>query len=119
METMYMSIDRRMDKDVVHIYKVILLSNKKEWINAIYSDMDGPRDHHTEWSKSDRERQTSYDIAYTWNLKKKKRHKWTYMQKRNWVTSVENKFMATKEERVWRDTLEDWDIHSTLYKTDN
>ena len=72
METTYMSIDRRMDKDVVHIYKVILFSNKKEWINAIYSDMDGPRDHHTEWSKSDRERQTSYDIAYTWNLKKKK-----------------------------------------------
>ena len=30
METTYMSIDRRMDKDVVHIYKVILLSNKKE-----------------------------------------------------------------------------------------
>ena len=26
--------------------------------------MDAPRDCHTEWSKSDRERQTSYDIAY-------------------------------------------------------
>ena len=67
-----MSIDRCMDKDMVYIYKGILLSNKKEWINAIYSDMDGPRDCHTEWSKSDRERQPSYDIAYTWNLKKKK-----------------------------------------------
>ena len=33
--------------------------------------MDGPRDYHTEWNKSDRERQTSYDITYMWNLKKK------------------------------------------------
>ena len=31
----------------------------------------GPRDCHTEWSKSDRERQISYDITYMWNLKKK------------------------------------------------
>ena len=34
--------------------------------------MDEPRDDHTKWSKSDRERQISYDIAYMWNLKKKK-----------------------------------------------
>ena len=32
--------------------------------------MDGPGDYHTKWSKSDRERQTSYNIAYMWNLKK-------------------------------------------------
>ena len=30
--------------------------------------MDGTRAYHT---KSDRERQISYDIAYMWNLKKK------------------------------------------------
>ena len=54
-----------MDKeDVVHIYSGILLSHNKEQNNAICSDMDGPRDFHTEWSKSDRERQISYDIAY-------------------------------------------------------
>ena len=34
--------------------------------------MDGPRDYHTEWSESDRERQISYDTTYMWNLKKKK-----------------------------------------------
>ena len=28
----------------------ILLSHKKEWNNAIYSDVDGPRDYHTRWS---------------------------------------------------------------------
>ena len=31
---------------------------------------DGPRDGHTEWSKSDKERQISYDVTYTWNQKK-------------------------------------------------
>ena len=31
--------------------------------------MDGPRDCHTKWSKSGRERQISYDIIYMWNLK--------------------------------------------------
>ena len=31
--------------------------------------MDGPRDYHTKWSKSDRERQISYNITYMWNLK--------------------------------------------------
>ena len=45
-----------------------LLSHKKEWNNAICSNMDGPRDY-TKWSKLDRERQISYDITYTWNLK--------------------------------------------------
>ena len=42
---------------------------KKEWNNAICSNMDGPRDYHTKWSKSYRERQISYDIVCTWNLK--------------------------------------------------
>ena len=66
-----MSIDRWMDKeDVGHIYNGILLSHKKEWNNAICSNMDGPRDHHTKWSKSNRERQISYDITYMWNIKK-------------------------------------------------
>ena len=47
----------------------ILLSHKIEWNNAIYSNMDGPRDYHTKWSKSERGRQISYDITHMWNLK--------------------------------------------------
>ena len=43
---------------------------KKEQNNAICSNMDGPRDCHTEWSKSDREGEISDDIPYTWNLKR-------------------------------------------------
>ena len=34
-----------------------------------FADTDGPRDCHTEWSKSDRERQILHDITYMWNLK--------------------------------------------------
>ena len=54
---------------MVHIYNGILLSHKKEWNNAICSNMDGPGDYHTKWSKSEREREISYDITYMWNLK--------------------------------------------------
>ena len=32
--------------------------------------MDGSSDCNTEWNKSGRERQKSYDITYMWNLKK-------------------------------------------------
>ena len=82
-----MSINRGMDKeDVVHIYNGILLSLKKEWNNAICSNMDGSRDCHTEWSKSDRERQISYGITYMWHLKKK-----GILIKRNRLSDVENK----------------------------
>ena len=42
---------------------------RKEWHIAICSNMDGPRDYHTEWNKIDRERQISHDITYMWNLK--------------------------------------------------
>ena len=65
-----MSIDRWMNKeDMVHVYGGILLSHKQEGNNAICGNMDGPRDCHSEWSKSDRERRIPYDITYMWNLK--------------------------------------------------
>ena len=70
MEATQMPMNRRMDKEeVVHIYNGILLSLKKEWNDTICSNMDEPRDYHTKWSKSDRERQIPYDVAYMWNLK--------------------------------------------------
>ena len=65
-----MSISRGMDKeDVVCTHNGILLSHKKE-SNAICSNMDGPRECHTEWNKSGTERQV-YDITYMWNLRKR------------------------------------------------
>ena len=59
--------------------------------------MDGPGDDHTEWSKSDRERQISYDITYMWNLILKN-DKWTYLQNRNRLIDIEDKLMVTKGE---------------------
>ena len=52
-----MSINRGTDKeDVVHIYYGILLGHEKEQKGAICREMDGPRDCHTGWSKSEREK---------------------------------------------------------------
>ena len=64
MEATSMSIDRGMDtKDVVYVY-MMEHSHKKECNDAICSNKDGPRDYHTKWSKSERERQILYDITY-------------------------------------------------------
>ena len=75
-----------------HVYNGILLSNKKERNNAICSNMDAPRSCHTEWSKSDRERQISWYHLY---VESKKWYIWTYLQNRNRVTDVKNKLMVT------------------------
>ena len=57
MEATQVSINRWMDKeDVVHIHSGILLSHKKEWNIAIYGNMDGPRDYHTEWSQTEKDK---------------------------------------------------------------
>ena len=52
-----MAINRWMNKDVALIDKGILLSHKKEWNNAMYNNMGGPRDYHTKWGQSDRKTQ--------------------------------------------------------------
>ena len=51
--------------------------------------MEGPRDYHTKWGKSEKERQIPYDITYMWNLKTQ--CKWTYIQNMNRPTDIENK----------------------------
>ena len=45
-------------------FQVHNIAHKKEWNNAICSNMDGTRDYHTKWSKSDRERQIASDNLY-------------------------------------------------------
>ena len=74
MEATLVSIDRWMDKeDVAHIYNGILLShkNKQNWV--IYHEVDGPSDCHTEWSKSEKEKQIPYADTYLESKKKKKK----------------------------------------------
>ena len=49
MEATEVSIYRLMDKeDVAHTYSGILLSHKKKLNFVICSEVDGPRDYHTE-----------------------------------------------------------------------
>ena len=56
----YMPIDWWMDKeDMVHTYNGILLSHKKWCNNAVYSNIDGPRDYYVMWGKSEWERKMS------------------------------------------------------------
>ena len=65
-----MSTNRGVDEeDVVHIYTGILLSHEKSEIlpsAATWMDLEII----ILRSRSDTERQISYDIIYTWNLKK-------------------------------------------------
>ena len=49
------------------------------------------------------QRPVSNDTAYLWNLKKW--YKWTYLQKGNRLTGIENKYVATKGEIGGRDKL--------------
>ena len=110
-----------MDKeDVVYIHNGILLSHKKEQNSAICRDVDGLWDCHTEWSKSEREKQILYNIAYMWNLEKL--YRWIYLQSRNRDTDVENKHEYQGGKGMW-DELGDWDWHiyaiDTMYKIDN
>ena len=67
-------------------------------LNTICSNLDGSRDYHTKWSKPDRDRQIPYDIPY---MEPTIWHKWTYLQRRDRLTDIENKLMVTKKERSW------------------
>ena len=91
-----------MDKeDMVHIYNGILLSHKNEWNNAICSNMDGPRDYHTEWCKSDQERQISYDIIYMWNLIKMTQKKLFIKQEKKTHRFQNQTYGCNKVKLLW------------------
>ena len=49
--------------------------------------MSGPRECHTEWSKSDRKGEISYDISLKWNLKRKDINELTYKTETDSQTS--------------------------------
>ena len=79
-----------------HIYTMKDYSAiKKEWNDAMCSNMDRPGDYYPKWSKSDRERQI-YNISYMQNQKKMVQ---TYLQIGNRFTDLENKLTVTKWER--------------------
>ena len=76
-----------------YIYTVEYYSAiKKNDINAIYSNMDGTRDSHTEWNESERQRQIPYDITYNWNLISSTNEKKISTEKK--IMNLENRLVA-------------------------
>ena len=66
-----MSIKRQMDKEiVVHRYTMEYYSAIKKNTSESLSEVDEPRAHYRELSKSEREKQISYINTYIWNLEK-------------------------------------------------
>ena len=82
--------------------------------------MDGPGDDHTKWSKSDREIQISYDIAYMQNLKKIIQKNLFTKQKqtqrlREWTYGYQGEKVGGRDRLgVW-----DWQVHIAIFKIDN
>ena len=70
----------------------ILLSHKKNEIYVMCGNMDGPRSYHTEFSKSDKERQITYDITY---VESKNTIQMNLFTNRNRLTDIESKLMET------------------------
>ena len=61
-----------------HLTQMNLVREEDEAISKV---MDGPRDCHIEWRKSEREKQIPFNITYMWSLEKW--YRWTYLQNSN------------------------------------
>ena len=75
--------------------------------------MDGPRDYHTKWSKSEKE--IPYDITYVWNLNI---NKWTYLWKRNRLTNIENRLVIAKGEGAGEKWIRSLGLADASYYTE-
>ena len=62
--------------------------HKKEWNNAICSNIEGPRDYHTKLSKSDK----TNNIPFICRILKKW-YNWTFLQNWNRLTDIEDKLI--------------------------
>ena len=88
---------------MVHIYNEIILSHRREWNHIIYRDVYRSKICHTEWSKSEREKQILYINTGMWNLERWDR--WPYFQGRNRDTDAENRLDMQGVGRVGRDEV--------------
>ena len=92
-----------LDKDV--LYTQWSISHKKNEVTPFCSNMDGPRDYHTKWHKSD-EKDKFHIISLICGIWKK-RCKWIFDKVK---TDIKNKLTVTKGEKGWgRDKLGVWD----------
>ena len=111
-----MSIGRWMDKkSAVHIhngillsYNGILLNHKKERIWVASNEVDEPGAYHTEWSKSERERQMLFLTYIYGNLERW--YQWYYIQGSKGDMNVKNRLLDSLGEAesgmIWQNTTE-------------
>ena len=81
--------------------------------------MDGPRDYHSMWSKSDRESQLAYDITY---VEPKKNNTNEFICKTETdLQTLKIISWLPKGKDGWKDKLGVWDkdIHTNICKVDN
>ena len=81
--------------DVVYIYNGILLIHQKRM--AFCRNMDELGEYYAKRNKSNRERQTLYDITYMRNLKKTQQIS-EYNKKISRLTDIEKKLVVTSRE---------------------
>ena len=81
-------------------------------------NMDGPRDYHTEWSKSGREREILYDIAYMQYQKKRDTNELTYRTEtdshREQTYGYPGGWVVGERQGVW-----DWHLNTAIFKMGN
>ena len=85
---------------MTHIYNGILVTKKNEIMPFAATWMD----QEIILLSEVRQRQTSYDITYMWNLKKG--YERTYLQSRNRLKNFENKLMVTREDGLGKGQIE-------------
>ena len=78
-------------KKMWYIYTMEYYSAMKKNETRPSVAIDGPRECHTEWSKSDKG-EISHDIPYMMDLKK--RYKWIYLQNWRRLTDLESELMV-------------------------
>jgi len=82
------------------------ISHKKEHIWVSSDEVDEPRVCHTEWSKSEREKQISHFNTYLWNLERL--FCWTYLQGGNGDRDRENRWQGGEESLESKDRKMIW-----------
>ena len=103
-----------MDKGHTHTHiHTLLLIHKKEWNNAICSNMDGPRDYHTKWIQT-KTNITCYHL-YVESKNKNKDTKWAYLQNRNIPTNRRQIFLSPKKKGKDKLGVCDQHINTTIY----
>ena len=83
------------NKDNTNSYIQGNISHKKEHIWVSFDKVDEPRIHHTQGSKSEREKQISHFNTYMWNLERL--YWWTYLQGSIGDKGIDNRWHGREE----------------------